>query len=117
MTRIKRGLVSKRRHKKLLDQVKGYRGTKSKLVRVARESMLHAGNYAFHGRKRKKIDMRRLWIVRIGEAAKIEGISYSRLMDGLKKQKIELNRKILSDMTISDAATFKTIVATVVKKV
>lgn len=117
MTRIKRGLVSKRRHNKLLDQVKGYRGTKSKLVRVARESMLHAGNYAFHGRKRKKIDMRRLWIVRIGEASKIEGISYSRLMDGLKKQKIELNRKILSDMTISDAATFKTIVATVLKKV
>jgi len=93
MTRVKRGLVSKRRHNKLFEQAKGYRGTKSKLTKVAREAVLHAGQYAFHGRKRKKIDMRRLWIVRIGEAAKQEGISYSRLIDGLNKKKIELNRK------------------------
>lgn len=110
MTRVKRGLVSKRRHNKLFEQAKGYRGTKSKLTKVAREAVLHAGQYAFNGRKRKKIDMRRLWIVRIGEAAKIEGISYSRLIDGMNKKKIELNRKILSDMIVNDLSTFKTIV-------
>lgn len=110
MTRVKRGLVSRRRHNKLFEQAKGYRGTKSKLTKVAREAVLHAGQYAFHGRKRKKIDMRRLWIVRIGEAAKTEGISYSRLIDGMNKKKIELNRKILSDMIVNDLATFKNIV-------
>ncbi|MFI5265623.1 MAG: 50S ribosomal protein L20 [Candidatus Levyibacteriota bacterium] len=110
MTRVKRGLVSKRRHNKLFEQAKGYRGTKSKLTKVAREAVLHAGQYAFNGRKRKKIDMRRLWIARIGEAAKIEGTSYSRLIDGLKKAKIELNRKILSDMIVNDPSTFKSIV-------
>ncbi|HMS23120.1 MAG TPA: 50S ribosomal protein L20 [Candidatus Levybacteria bacterium] len=113
MTRVKRGLVSRRRHNKLLNQASGYRGTKSKLVRVAREAVLHAGNYAFHGRKRKKIDMRRLWITRIGEAAKTEGISYSKFMDGLKKKKIELNRKILSDMIINDINSFKKIVESI----
>lgn len=110
MTRVKRGLVSKRRHNKLLDSVKGFRGTKSTLVKVARESALHAGTYAFHGRKRRKIDMRSLWITRIGEAAKLEGTSYSRFMNGLKKSKIELNRKILSDIIVTDNATFKKIV-------
>ena len=90
MTRVKRGLVSHRRHTKLLNQATGYRGTKRKLVKVAREAVLHAGNYAFHGRKLRKRDMRKLWIVRIGEAAKAEGLSYSRLINGLKKSKIEL---------------------------
>lgn len=110
MTRVKRGLVSKRRHNKLFEQAKGYRGTKSKLTKMAHEAVLHAGQYAFNGRKRKKIDMRRLWITRIGEAAKLEGISYSRLIDGLKKSKIELNRKILSDIIVNDLSTFKSIV-------
>ena len=110
MTRIKRGITSKRRHNKLMGQAKGYRGTKSKLVRVAREAVLHAGNYAFHGRKRRKIDMRRLWIVRIGEGAKKEGISYSLFMNGLKKSKIELNRKILADLVLNDIESFKKIV-------
>lgn len=115
MTRVKRGLVSKRRHNKLLNQAKGYRGTKGKLVKMAQEAVLHAGVYAFHGRKRRKIDMRKLWIVRIGEAARIEGTSYSRLMNGLKKQKIEINRKILADIIINDNPTFKAIVAKVSK--
>lgn len=110
MTRIKRGLVSRRRHNKLLDQAKGYRGTKGKLVRVAREAVLHAGQYAFNGRKLRKRDFRALWIVRIGEATKLQGLSYSRFIDGLKKSKIELNRKILADMVINDAVTFKKIV-------
>lgn len=115
MTRVKRGLVSKRRHNKLLNQAAGYRGTKSKLVRVAREAVLHAGVYAFHGRKLKKRDFRRLWITRIGEAAKTEGISYSKLMNALKKSKVELNRKILADIVTTDTATFKKIVAQVTK--
>lgn len=110
MTRIKRGMVSRRRHNKLMEQAKGYRGTKSKLTRVAHEAVLHAGQYAFHGRKRRKIDMRRLWIVRIGEEAKKEGISYSLFMNGLKKSKIELNRKILADMVLTDVESFKKIV-------
>ncbi len=110
MTRVKRGMVSRRKHTKLLKQASGYRGTKSKLVRVAKQAVLHAGVYAFAGRKNKKRDMRRLWITRIGEAAKTEGISYSRLMNGLKKGKIELNRKILSDIIVSDIETFKKIV-------
>lgn len=115
MTRVKRGLVSKRRHNKLREQTTGYRGSKRKLVRVAREAVLHSGNYAFHGRKLLKRDMRRLWIVRIGEAAKAEGTSYSRLMNGLIKAKVELNRKILSDIVTNDIETFKKIVAQVAK--
>ena len=110
MTRVKRGMVSRRKHTKLLKQASGYRGTKSKLVRVAKQAVLHAGVYAFAGRKNKKRDFRRLWIVRIGEAAKVEGTSYSRLMNSLKKSKIELNRKILSDIIVSDIETFKKIV-------
>lgn len=110
MTRIKRGLVSRRKHNKLLTQAKGYRGTKGKLVRVAREAVLHAGQYAFNGRKNRKRDFRALWITRIGEATKAEGLSYSRFIDGLKKSKIELNRKILADMVATDAVTFKKIV-------
>jgi large subunit ribosomal protein L20 len=111
MTRVKRGLVSKRKHTKLLNQATGYRGTKGKLVKVAREAVLHAGNYAFHGRKLKKRDFRKLWIVRIGEASKAEGVSYSRLMNGLKNAKVELNRKILSDLALNDKETFSKIVA------
>lgn len=113
MTRVKRGLVSHRRHKKLLGLAKGYRGTKSKLVKMAHEAVLHAGEYAFAGRKNKKRDFRRLWIVRIGAAAKLEGISYSRFIDGLTKNDIKIDRKILSDLVINDAETFKKIVASV----
>lgn len=115
MTRVKRGIVSKRRHNKLMDQAKGYRGTKSRLTRVAREAVLHAGQYAFHGRKLRKRDMRSLWITRIGEAARLEGTSYSKLINMLKKSKIELNRKILADIIVSDNTTFKKILAQVTK--
>lgn len=110
MARVKRGLVSKRKHNKLLTQASGYRGTKSKLVKLAREAVLHAGSYAFHGRKRRKIDMRRLWITRISEASKAEGISYSKFMNGLKKAQIGLNRKMLADLVLNDSETFKKIV-------
>lgn len=113
MTRVKRGLVSHRKHKKLLELNKGYRGTKSKLVRVAHEAALHAGEYAFAGRKNKKRDFRRLWITRIGEAAKTEGISYSRFMDGMNKNNIKIDRKILSDLVTNDIETFKKVVAAI----
>lgn len=115
MTRVKRGLVSKRKHKKVLEQTKGFRGTKRRLTKVAREAALHAGAYAYHGRKLKKRDFRSLWIVRIGEAAKKEGVSYSSLMDKLKKAEIKLDRKILSDLVLNDAETFKKIVDSVKK--
>lgn len=113
MTRVKRGLVSRRKHKKLLGLTKGYRGTKSKLVRTAHEAALHAGEYAFAGRKNKKRDFRKLWITRIGEATKAEGISYSRFMDKMTKSNIKIDRKIMSDMVLNDPETFKKLVASV----
>jgi len=113
MTRVKRGIVSRRKHNKLLQLTKGYRGTKSKLIKVAKEAALHAGQYAFHGRKLRKRDFRTLWIIRIGEAAKKEGMSYSVFIDRLKKANIQLDRKILSDLVVNDPSTFKHIVDTV----
>ena len=113
MTRIKRGVASHKKHKKLLSLTKGYRGTKRKLVKVAKEASLHAGEYAFHGRKRKKIDFRRLWITRISEASKLNGISYSVFMSKLLKKNIELDRKILADLVRNDNDTFKKIVESV----
>ncbi|MBI3984640.1 MAG: 50S ribosomal protein L20 [Candidatus Levybacteria bacterium] len=111
--RVKRGIVSKRKHNKLASLTKGYRGTKHRLVRTQKQAALHAGAYAFHGRKLKKRDIRALWIVRIGEAAKKEGVSYSVFISNLKKAKIELDRKILSDLVLNDPETFKKIVASV----
>src|SRR5579862_8398910 len=110
MARIKRGTVSRRKHNKLLEQTEGYRGTKSKLVKVAKEASLHAGQYAYNGRKIRKQDFRRLWITRIGEAVKKEDLSYSVFIDKLHKANIQLDRKILSNLVVEDPATFKHIV-------
>lgn len=110
MARIKRGTTSRRRHKKLLGLTKGYRGTKRRLIRVAKEASLHAGAYAYHGRKRRKRDFRRLWITRIGEAAKQEGLSYSVLMNKLKKGNVSLDRKVLADLVVNDKAAFKHVI-------
>lgn len=110
MAHIKRGVTSHRKHKKLLKLTKGYRGTKSKLVRVARQAALHAGQYAYHGRKLRKRDFRRLWILRIGEAVKQKGLSYSVFMNQLKKAKVELDRKILADLVVNDPTTFQAVV-------
>lgn len=109
MARIKRGTVSRRKHNKLLGLTKGYRGTKSKLVKIAKEASLHAGQYAYHGRKLKKRDFRALWITRIGEAVKKENLSYSVFIDKLHKANIELDRKILSNLVVEDPETFKQI--------
>jgi large subunit ribosomal protein L20 len=110
MSRIKRGVVSRRKHNKLLSLTKGYRGTKSKLVKLAKEASLHAGAYAFHGRKLRKQDFRTLWITRISEAVKKEDISYSVFINKLKKANIQLDRKILSNLIVEDPTTFKHIV-------
>lgn len=110
MTRVKRGIVSRRKHKKLFSLAKGYRGSKRKLVRTAKQAVLHAGAYAYHGRKRRKRDMRRLWTVRISEASSQLGLPYNRLINGLLKAQITLDRKILSELVSEDPNTFKTIV-------
>lgn len=110
MARVKRGVISRAKHKKLLSLTKGYRGTKSRLVKVAREAELHAGQYAYHGRKLRKRDFRTLWITRIGEAVKKENLSYSKFMNKLKKAHIELDRKILSDLVVNEPEVFKKLV-------
>jgi len=113
MARVKRGTVSRRKHNKLLSQTKGFRGTKSRLVKVAKEAALHAGQYAYAGRKIRKRDFRALWITRIAEAVKKEDMNYSTFIDKLKKSNIELDRKILSNLVTEDPETFKQIVAKV----
>ncbi|MBU3979293.1 50S ribosomal protein L20 [Patescibacteria group bacterium] len=110
MARVKRGTVSRRKHKKLLNLTKGYRGTKSKLTRVAHEAALHAGQYAFHGRKLRKRNFRTLWIIRISEAVKKHDLSYSVFINMLKKANITLDRKILNNIIVEDPETFKQIV-------
>ena len=110
MAHIKRGTVSRRKHKKILKLTKGYLALKSRAVRVAKQASLHAGQYAYHGRKLKKRDFRALWITRIGEAVKQEGLSYSVFMNKLKKAKVELDRKILSDLVVNDPEVFKQII-------
>lgn len=113
MARIKRGTISKRKHKKLLKLTKGYWGTRSRTVKQSREAALHAGQYAFHGRKLRKRDFRTLWITRISEAVKQQDMSYSVFINKLKKSNIGLDRKILSNLIIEDPQTFQEIVKTV----
>lgn len=110
MSRIKRGVVSNRKHKKLLGLTKGFRGTKSTLIREAKSASLHAGQYAYNGRKERKSDFRSLWIIRIGEAVKQQGLSYSVFINKLKKANIELDRKILSNLLNEDPEAFKHVV-------
>jgi len=110
MARVKRGTVSRRKHNKLFDATKGYLGTKSRLVRTAKQASLHAGQYAFHGRKLRKQDFRSLWIVRISEAVKLENLSYSVFINKLKQANITLDRKILSNLIVEDPTTFKHVV-------
>jgi len=113
MSRIKRGVVSRRKHNKLLGLTKGYRGTKSKLVKVAKEASLHAGAYAYHGRKLRKQNFRSLWIVRISEAVKKEDLSYSVFINKLHKANIEIDRKIMSNLIVEHPEAFAHIVKTV----
>ena len=106
MARIKGGLNAKKKHNRTLKLAKGYRGARSSQYRVAKQSVMRAQNSAFAGRKQRKRDMRQLWIARINAAARNNGISYSRLMHGLKVAGIDINRKMLSEMAVNDAAGF-----------
>lgn len=113
MARVKGGMRTRARHKKILKLAKGYFGAKSKLYRTANQAVMKSLNYAFRDRKAKKRDFRRLWIARINAAARINGMSYSRFMNALKVSGIELNRKVLADMAVNDAKGFALLVAKV----
>ena len=110
MARVKRGVTAHKRHKRLLQDAEGRRGTRSKLVKPAREALLHAMAYATRDRKQRKRQMRELWIIRINAATRQHGLTYGRFVAGLRKAEIEIDRKILADLAVRDAATFGRIV-------
>lgn len=111
MPRVKRGVARKRRHKRILKEAKGYFGSRHRLFKVARESVERAWAYAYRDRKQRKRQFRSLWIVRINAAARENGLSYSQLMDGLNKAGIQIDRKNLADLAVSDPQAFSALVA------
>ena len=110
MSRVKGGAVTRRRHKKILKMTKGQWGTKHRLFRRANEAMMKSQWYAYRDRRNRRRDLRRLWITRINAAARLSGLSYSRLIHGLKAANVELDRKILADLAVRDPQTFASIV-------
>lgn len=115
MARVKGALATRKRRKKTLKLAKGYFGAKSKLFKTAKEAVMKSGNYAYIGRRQKKRDFRRLWITRISAACKLNDINYSQFMNGLNKAGITINRKMLADLAVNDAAGFTTLVKAAVK--
>jgi len=113
MSRVKRGVTARARHKKILAMAKGYRGRRSKVFRVAKQAVMRAGQYAYRDRRNKKRVFRALWITRINAASREHGLTYSVFMNGLKKAAIDLNRKILADMAVTDKPAFAAIVSQV----
>jgi large subunit ribosomal protein L20 len=111
MSRTKGGTVTRRRHKKILKMTRGQWGTKHRLFRRANEAMMKSEWYAYRDRRNRRRDLRRLWIARINAAARLNGMSYSRLMHGLKQANVDLDRKILADIAVRDSVTFASIVA------
>jgi len=111
MARVKRGVTAHNRHKRLLNDAEGRTGSNSRLVKRSREALLHALAYATRDRKQRKRDMRQLWIIRINAAARLDGITYGKLIAGLKAANVEIDRKMLADLAIRDQATFSKIVA------
>ena len=109
MARVKRGVIAKARHKKVLDQAKGYYGARRKIYRVAKQAVIKAGQYAYRDRRQRKRQFRALWITRINAAARGHGLSYSRLIHGLSRAEIEVDRKILADIAVHDQAAFTAI--------
>ncbi len=107
MTRIKRGIIKRKKHKKVLKAAKGYYGAKSRSYRSAKQQLLKSLSYAYRDRKNNKRNFRRLWIIRINAAARINGLSYNEFINGLKKASVEINRKILSEIAVNDPDTFK----------
>ena len=110
MPRVKRGVVAHARHKKILDKAKGYRGARSKVFRVAKQAVTKAGQYAYRDRRQRKRQFRALWLARINAGARVNGLSYSVFMNGLKKASIEIDRKVLSDIAIFDKPAFSVLV-------
>ena len=106
MPRVKRGVTARARHKKVLKQAKGYYGARSRVYRVAKQAVIKAGQYAYRDRKQRKRQFRALWIVRINAAARSYGISYSRLINGLTKANVAIDRKVLADIAVRDIASF-----------
>ena len=111
MPRVKRGVTAHRRHKKVLKQAKGYYGARSRVYRVAKQAVTKAGQYAYRDRRVKKRTFRSLWIARINAQARVEGMSYSQLIAGLKKAEIELDRRVLADLAVHDKLAFGQVVA------
>ncbi|MFP4207501.1 MAG: 50S ribosomal protein L20 [Wenzhouxiangella sp.] len=107
MARVKRGVVARRRHRKVLNRAKGYYGARRKVYRVAKQAVIKAGQYAYRDRRQRKRDFRSLWIARINAAAREHGLSYSRFINGLKRAEIEIDRKVLADLAVHDKAAFK----------
>ena len=112
MARIKRGVTAHARHKKILKLAKGYYGARRKVFRVAKQAVTKAAQYAYIGRKQRKRQFRSLWIVRINAAARLNGLSYSRLIGGLKKAEVQLNRKMLAQLAVLDPGSFTAVVST-----
>ena len=110
MARVKRGVTARRRHKKVLNQAKGYYGARSRVYRVAKQAVIKAGQYAYRDRRQRKRQFRALWIARINAGARELGLSYSRLIAGLKKASIEIDRKVLADLAVNEKAAFTAIV-------
>lgn len=110
MPRVKRGVTAHRRHKKILKQAKGYYGARSRIYRVAKQAVIKAGQYAYRDRRVKKRTFRALWITRINAASRANGLSYSRLIAGLKKADIALDRRVLADLAVHDKAAFAAVV-------
>ena len=106
MARVKRGVVAKARHKKVLDKAKGYYGARSKLFKTAKQAVIKAGQYAYRDRRQRKRQFRALWITRINAAARMHGLTYSRLINGLNKAEIEVDRKVLADLAVRDPEAF-----------
>ena len=106
MARVKRGVQARARHKKVLNEAKGYYGARRKVYRVAQQAVIKAGQYAYRDRRQRKRQFRSLWIVRINAAAREFGLSYSRFMDGLNKAEVEIDRKVLADLAVHDMAAF-----------
>ncbi len=110
MARVKRGVTAHKRHKKVLDQVKGHRATNNRLYKRAHESLMHALFYAYRDRRTRKRDMRRLWIIRINAASRVNGLTYSRLIRGLSLAGVDVDRKMMADLAVRDEAAFAEIV-------
>ena len=110
MARVKRGVQARRRHKKVLKQAKGYYGARSRVFRVAKQAVIKAGQYAYRDRRQRKRQFRALWIARINAAARINGMSYSRFIAGLKKASIEIDRKVLADLAVHEKAAFAAVI-------